>query len=175
VPRNVQESTKLLQCRAGNGQLRLHIDYAGPIQGKMLLVVVEVHSKWMEASIVNSANTAITKRSMFTTHSLPKTVVSDNGSVLPAVNLRISYRRMTAPYHPASNGLAERAVQTLKQVLKKFTDGCLETKPFHFLFQYRIIPHTTTGQTPAQLLIVRCLHSHLDQLLPDLQSHIQDK
>ena len=40
----------------------------------------------------------------------------------------------------------------------------------------RIIPCTTTGQTtPAQLLMGRCLCSYLDQLLPDLQSHIQDK
>jgi len=81
----------------------------------------------------------------------------------------------TAPYHPASNGLAERAVQTLKQGLKKLTDGNLETKLFRFLFQYRITPHTTIGQTPAQLLMGRYLCSHLDQLLPDLQSHIRDK
>jgi len=112
------------------------------------------------------------------THGLPRTVVSDNGSVFTSSEFDqkngICHIR-TAPYHPASNGLAERAVQTLKQGLKKLTDGCLETKVFHFLFQYRITPHTTTGQTPAQLPMGRCLRSHLDQLIPDLQSHIQDK
>jgi len=65
---------------------RLHIYYAGPSQGKklMFLVAVDAHSKWMEVSIVNSTNTAITiqkLRSMFATHSLSRTVVSDNSSV----------------------------------------------------------------------------------------------
>ena len=163
---------------------RLHVDYAGPYQGKMFLVVVDAHSKWMEVSIVNSTTTAITTqklRSMFATHGLPRTVVSDNGSVFTSSEFEDFLQKngirhiRTAPYHPASNGLAERAVQTLKEGLKKLTDGCLETKLSRFLFQYRITPHTTTGQTPAQLLIGRCLRSHLDQLLPDLTSHVQDK
>jgi len=35
---------------------RLHIDYDG---GKMFLVVVDAHSKWMEVSTANTATTAI--------------------------------------------------------------------------------------------------------------------
>ena len=27
----------------------LHIDYAGPLDGKMVLVVIDAHSKWIEA------------------------------------------------------------------------------------------------------------------------------
>ena len=33
-----------------------------------------------------------------------------------------------SPYHPSSNGLAERAVPTFKQGLKKMTQGTLQTK-----------------------------------------------
>ena len=103
----------------------------------MLLVVVDAHSKWMEVSIVNSATTATTiekLRAMFAIHGLPRTVVSDNGSVFTSSDfeqfmLRNGIRHIrTAPYHSASNGLAERAVQTLKEGLKKLTSGCLETK-----------------------------------------------
>ena len=122
---------------------RLHIDYAGRFQGKMFLVVVDAHSKWMEVSIVTSATTAVTiqnLRRMFATHGLPRTVVSDNGSVFTSnkfqdfvVKNGICHIK-TAPYHPACNGLAERAVQTLKEVLKKLTSGCLETKLSRFLF-----------------------------------------
>ena len=63
---------------------RIHIEYAGPIQGKMFLVVVDAHSKWIEVSIVNSATSVVTiqkLRSMFSTHGLPRVIVSDNGSV----------------------------------------------------------------------------------------------
>ena len=28
---------------------RLHLDYAGPFEGKMILVLIDAHSKWIEA------------------------------------------------------------------------------------------------------------------------------
>ena len=90
-------------------------------------------------SIVNTATTAITIQklmSMFATHGLPRTVVSNNGSVFTSSEFETFLQKngvhhiRTAPYHPASNGLAEEAVQTLKEGLKKLTDGCLETNLF---------------------------------------------
>ena len=63
---------------------RLHIDHAGPVLGKMLLqVIVDAHSKWIEAHIVASTSTsaAIDKlRQTFATHGLPETIVSDNST-----------------------------------------------------------------------------------------------
>ena len=37
---------------------RIHIDYAGQIQGKILLVAVDAHSKWIKVSVVNSGTSA---------------------------------------------------------------------------------------------------------------------
>ena len=163
---------------------RLHIDYAGPINGLMFLVVVDAHSKWMEVHTTkqaNSKNTITILQSIFTTHGLPELLVSDNGtpftsqefhSFTKALGIR---HNTSAPYHPATNGLAERAVQTFKQFLRKSSDGPLEEKLQQFLFQYRITPHSTTGSSPAQLLFGRQLRSRLDLLRPDLHSRVQQR
>ena len=59
----------------------------------------------------------------------------------------IIYRK-SAPYHTSSNAIAEMAVETLKEGLRQFT-GSLESL-YKFLFQFRITPHSTTGQIPAE-------------------------
>lgn len=38
---------------------RIHADYAGPFQGKMFLIVVDSHSKWMEAYPTTTATSQI--------------------------------------------------------------------------------------------------------------------
>ena len=76
--------------------------------------------------------------------------------------------QMGAPYHPETNGLAERLVQTVKKSLKRMEGepGDFMTKINRFLLGYRNTPHSATGQTPAILLNNRPLRSRLDLLLP---------
>eukprot|EP00731_Ephydatia_muelleri_P026909 Em0018g1009a len=78
----------------------------------------------------------------------------------------------SAPYHPATNGLAERAVQTVKDALKK-TSSDIDTRLSRFLFQYRLTPHSSTGQSPAKLLLGRVPRSHLDFLFPDVADNVK--
>ena len=80
----------------------------------------------------------------------------------------------TAPYHPASNGLAERAVQTFKQGIKRLREGTVETKLSRFLMKYRLTPHATTGRSPAELLLGRQPRSRLDLLHPDVSGRVQE-
>ena len=50
--------------------------------GKMYLVLVDTHSKWMDVEVMSqiTASQTIEKlRSIFAVHGLPKKVVSDNG------------------------------------------------------------------------------------------------
>ena len=116
---------------------RIHIDYAGPFLGKMFLVVIDAYSKWIEVHRVNTATSRVTiekLRSTFAIHGFPITIVSDNGRNFCREEFEeflakngIHHRRK-APYHPASNGLAERAVQTFKKGMKKMsTKDSLET------------------------------------------------
>ena len=165
--------------------VRLHIDYAGPYLGKWFLVVVDAHSKWLEVMIVNSANTTNTiehLRSLFATHGLQEMIVSDNGSVFTSLEFQdfcvkngIKHVK-SAPYHPASNGLAERAVQTFKEAMKRADpQESLSTRVSRFLFKYRLTPHSTTGTSPAELLLGRRPRSYFDFMIPNLSSKVRNK
>ena len=81
----------------------------------------------------------------------------------------------SAHYHPSTNGMAERAVQTVKEGLKRLTCGTLEKRLYRFLFTYMITPHTTTNTSPAELLMKRKPKSTLDYVRPDLTSSVNAK
>ncbi|KAM7306949.1 uncharacterized protein ISCGN_010591 [Ixodes scapularis] len=78
-------------------------------------------------------------------------------------------------YHPASNGAAERAVQTIKQKLKKAGSGDLHTQTARLLLSYRTTPHEVTGCSPAGLLMRRKLKTALGLLRPDLRTTVNLK
>ena len=163
---------------------RLHLDYAGPFLNHMFLVLIDAHSKWIEAFPVNSATSKVTiqqLRTVFAQFGIPDSVVTDNGTCFTSAEFEeflarngISHRK-SAPYHPATNGLAEGAVQILKQGLKKNTEGSLSDRIAKLLFAYRRTPHSTTGVSPAQLLMGRNLKSRLDLLKPDISQRVEAK
>ena len=81
----------------------------------------------------------------------------------------------SVPYHPVSNGLAERAVQTSKESMRKQSKDSLNTRIACFIFSYRINPHTTTGTNPVELLFGRLPRSHLDLLKPTFTERVHKK
>ena len=116
---------------------RLHLDFAGPLQNKMFLILIDAHSKWVEAFPINSSTSAIVidrLRTVFAQFGLPEMVVTDNGTCFVSdvfeqfLQLNGVKHTTSAPYHPSSNGLAERAVQIVKKVLQKVTDGSVVTR-----------------------------------------------
>ena len=163
---------------------RLHIDYAGPYLGRMFLVLVDTFSKWLEVFSVPSASSLCTiekLRVAFAAHGLPEVIVSDNGSAFTSDEFGEFVKRngithiTSAPYHPASNGPAERTVQTFKCYMEKQEKGkcSIETLVSRFLFSYRNTPHSRTGLSPSELLMKRRPRTHLTSLKPDLQSKTQ--
>ena len=163
---------------------RLHIDFAGPFQGHMWLIVVDAHSKWPEVLPMSSTTAPATirrLREVFAQHGLPDQIVSDNGPQFTADE----FRRFTeangithtfsAPYHPATNGLAERFVRTMKQALRSHSATApLEFLP-RFLLAYRTTPHATTNATPASLLMHRELRTRLSLVQPSVQASVAKK
>ena len=144
---------------------RVHIDYAGPMEGKMFLLMMDTHS-------TNSATSTATieLRGTFATLGLPKVVVSDNRTENLS-NSKFMKRNgihhvQTPPYHPSSNSLMERAMQTFKESFKCFRQGSINTHVSRFLFKYRMTPHSSTGTSPAELMFGQKLYSQLDLLKP---------
>ena len=80
----------------------------------------------------------------------------------------------SAPYHPATNGLAERMVQTFKNAMKKANPGDIETAIARFLFHYRTTPHSTTGVSPAELLLGRQPRTHNVLLRPSITNRVRN-
>ena len=107
---------------------QVHVNHAGPFCWKIYLILIDAHSKWMEVHIVPSTsaeNTIAKLRDIFATHGVP---VSDNGSGFTSAEFTQFMdhngikHTLVSPYHPASNGLAEHAVQTFKTINSK--DQC---------------------------------------------------
>ena len=163
---------------------RLHLDYAGPFLGKMFLVLIDAHSKWIKAICTPSATSDVViqeLRTLFAQFGLPETIVTDNGSCFVSEEFEAFLKEngimhiTSALYHPSTNGLAERAVQVLKQGLKKVTTGSLRTRLARVLLSYRITPQSSTGVSPAELLLGRCPRTRLDLLKPNLADKVENK
>ena len=80
----------------------------------------------------------------------------------------------SAPYHPTTNGTAERFVQTFKQALRagRGDQGSLQQKLARFLMMYRNTPHSTTGVTPAEFFFNWRPRTHLDVMCPSSGEHV---
>ena len=159
---------------------RVHIDFAGPIFGKYLLILVDAYSKWPEVHILSNitAETTIKVcRQIFATYGIPNIVVSDHGTQFNSGEfqhfLKINgiMHKQGAPYHPATNGQAERFVQTVKQKLKsaKATAATLQDELSKILMAYRRAIHPATNKSPSMLMFGRQMQSRLDLLLPGNQ------
>ncbi|KAK4321215.1 hypothetical protein Pmani_007945 [Petrolisthes manimaculis] len=164
---------------------RIHVDHAGPFMGKLFLIVVDSHSKWMEVKLVSSTSTNVAidaLNSIFATHGLPVTLVSDNGTAFTSEEFGkyceksgIKHIR-SAPRHPSTNGLAERAVQTFKSCMKKMEESLpWSVRLNRFLFKYRNTPQSTTQQTPSQLPMNREIWTPLSMIQGDLTTRILRK
>ena len=165
---------------------RLHMDFAGPFQGHTFFIVVDAYTKWPEVIEMNSTTSGKTieaLRDLFYRYGLPEHIVSDNGTQFTSKEFAYFTKSngirhtFSAPHHPATNGLAERFVQTLKQGLKAMinTNITIKEKLGRFLFAYRNAPQSTTKTCPSELFFGRHLRSRMDLLKPNLQKIVQDK
>ena len=94
------------------------------------------------------------------------------------MNMNGIVHKLTPPYHPASNGAAERSVQIVKSALKKHFVSRKQGKADNrvladFLLTYRSTPHSVTGVSPAEIFLKRQVRTRLSLLKPDLSKTVQ--
>ncbi|XP_062550294.1 uncharacterized protein K02A2.6-like [Armigeres subalbatus] len=158
---------------------RIHADFAGPFLGLFFLILVDAHSKWPEIKVVPdiTAETTIrTMREFFANFGLPSVLVTDRGTQFTSDQFQKFLRnngithKMGAPYHPATNGQAERYVQTFKNKLKSL--NCSRTEVHaelqKILMAYRRTVHPATGQSPSMLVFGRQIKSRVDLMIPNV-------
>ena len=162
---------------------RIHVDFAGPFQDKMFFVAVDAHSKWpevYEVSNTTAEGTVRILRHIFASHGIPHQLVSDNGPQFVAQVFTDFLKQngvkhiRCSPYHPSSNGLAERFIRTFKAAMKagKSDRVPLSQRLANFLLGYRSTPHSTTNRTPSQLFLNRELRTRLDLLKPNVSRDV---
>ena len=143
---------------------RIHIDFAGPFKGRMFFILVDAHSKWPEVVEMKKTTSVMTievLRTLFASYGIPEQVVSDNGPQFTAEEFvdfmkgnRIKHIR-SAPYHPSTNGLAERFVQIFKRAMQASEQSgrSFNQHLADFLLSYRTTLHGTTNRTLSSLFI----------------------
>ena len=145
-------------------------------EGEDYLLVVDSYSHFIEiAHLTNTTSQTVIMhtKSIMARHGIPTTVKSDNGPQYTAEEYKKFSKEWgfhhitTSPYHPQANGLAEKSVQIIKNLLTK---AKMDNKdPYLSLLEYRNTSVYNVG-SPAQLSMSRRLNSILpctqEQLIP---------
>ena len=138
------------------------------VKGEHYLLNIDYYSKWVNIVQLNelSSNAIIQEfRKQFADFGQPQVIRSDNGPQYNSREFRsfaseFSIEHVTSsPGYTRSNGLAERAVQTIKNMIVKVLEdgGCL----WKALQLFRNTPLGPRLLSPAQLLQCRNLYDDL--------------
>lgn len=160
---------------------RVHIDFFH-FMAHTFLLYVDSYSKWIYVSVMGStsAEKVIEQiRKIFAFVGFPKKLCSDNGPPFQSVDYNNFLQSngivvlKSPPYHPEANGLAERAVQTVKHSLKKFLadsvsrEWSIQKKISQFMFRYNNTPTTTTNVAPVSLIFKYKPRTAIDAIMPE--------
>lgn len=164
---------------------RVHIDFAGPLNGQSFFIVVDSYTKWVE--VLPTKNTTSDwcikeLQNIFKNFGLPNLLVSDNGSQFTSQVFELFLKengivhKTIAPYNPSSNGQAERFVQTVKNALLAMNNekGTLDLKLYRLLIQMRQVINSS-GCSAYEKMFNRKIRTHLSLIHPKIENHLSDE
>lgn len=118
-------------------------------------------------------------RNVFVEFGDPKTIVTDNGPPFNSAEFAQFCESSditllhSPPYHPASNGSAERWVQTVKNSMKKNMGTSFSREKLQeILLTLRNTPTTSSGIIPSHLVFSFKPRTRLEKILCDLNETI---
>ncbi|PFX11487.1 Uncharacterized protein K02A2.6, partial [Stylophora pistillata] len=147
------------------------------LKGKKHLIVVDYYSRWTEVKALPSElSESVIKalKEIFSTHGIPDLLVSDNGPQFACKSFQLFasnywFTHITSsPTYARANGEVERAVRTVKDILKKNDD------PYLGLLAYRTAP-LQNGLAPCALLMNRQLRTQVPTFPDNLQPNLRLK
>ena len=132
----------------------------------IILVIVEAGSGWIEAFPAGNRTSQTVKlylSQIFARLGIPRILVSDNGPEFVSSDLKqwcesLGLKKMESPiFHQRANGIAERAVQTVKRAIQAWCPNL--NASFGAFLQRALTTHRNTsktrGKTPVELLLGR--------------------
>jgi transposase InsO family protein len=140
------------------------------LNGTHYIIVIDYYSRFIELvtlknqtaeSVINAMKT------IFARHGIPMQCHSDNGPCYASEHFAQFARNYgfihttSSPHYARANGEAERAVRTVKDILRKSSD------PHLALLAYRTTP-LASGYSPSQLLMGRQLRSTVPTIIEQL-------
>lgn len=134
------------------------------------LVVSDYFSRYLEIlhmPTTTASQVVLKLKTLFARFGCPDQAVSDNGPQFACEEFRefareFDFQHITSsPHNPQGNGHAERGVQIAKTILQ-------QKDPLLALMCYRSTPCTTTGVSPAELLMGRKIKTTLPTLEKNL-------
>lgn len=144
----------------------------------MYLLIIDYYSKWVELILLGNnvhSDSVITHlKSMFARFGIPAILISDGGPQFSSFNFNSFAEKWgfshikSSPRYPQSNGMVERAKQTIKKMLYK----ALEDKKdlYLVLLLYRNTP-IDNNVSPSQVLMSRKLRD----ILPSTENNLKPK
>lgn len=154
--------------------------------GQSYIMVIDYYSKYVEIAKLSclTSETIINKiKHIFRRHGIPEIVMSDNGPEFASNSFREFARNWnfqhttSSPRYPQSNGQVERAIQTVKNIMRKtkYDQSDLNIA----LLEYLNTPISHEIPSPAELMYNRKLRSIVpcspDLLRPNVQTEITKK
>ena len=164
--------------------LNISADFYGPLPtGEYLLVIIDEYSRYPIVEIIRStsANTVIPVfDKVFSMFGLPRVVKTDNGPPFNSEQfskfadcLGFHHRKIT-PLWPQANATAERFMRTLRKAIRVSETVNIPWKQTlnTFLREYRSTPHSTTGASPADLMLRYKMHTKVPTLTSTIEKNI---